>query len=147
MCDSSYSEPEEIIVLKLILLQWFISYLQEWGVSYQYLIISQPIDVGRKSKQQRRLKSHLIIVHFYFISDQFHINRSRFSLVFTTYVQFCTHNVVLFFAYSTANFYLSSKISPTCQSTAYQPLNKSSTSNRAKGSITASIIFKQCFGF
>ena len=43
------------------------------------------------------LKSQLLIVNFYFVFPQFQIKRARFSLVFPTYVQFCTQIVVLYF--------------------------------------------------
>ena len=42
------------------------------------------------------LKSQLLLVNFYFVLPQLQINRALFSLVFTTYVQFCTHIVVIF---------------------------------------------------
>ena len=44
-----------------------------------------------------QLKPHLLLVSFYFVLAQFHINKSRFSLVFPTYVQFCTKLLVLSF--------------------------------------------------
>ena len=44
-----------------------------------------------------QLKPHLLLVSFYFVLAQFQINKSRFSLVFPTYVQFCTKLLVLSF--------------------------------------------------
>ena len=43
------------------------------------------------------LESHLILVHLYFVSDQFQNKRVLFFLLFPTYVQFYTHSVVIYF--------------------------------------------------
>ena len=50
---------------------------------------------GRRVKKQK-LKSQLLLVNFYFVLAQFHIRRARFSLVFPTYVLFCTEMLVLY---------------------------------------------------
>ena len=53
-----------------------------------------------------QLKSYLLLVHLYFILSQFQIKIARLSLVFPTYVQFCTKISVLQFfrAFSAAIF-------------------------------------------
>ena len=56
-------------------------------------MIYQPTTSARIIKQQ--VKSHLILVHHNFFSAQFHINIAYFALVSPTYVQFCTHIVVI----------------------------------------------------
>ena len=43
------------------------------------------------------LKLFFLLVNFYFVLAQFQIKRACFSLVFPTYVQFCTQIVVLYF--------------------------------------------------
>ena len=43
-----------------------------------------------------KFKLQWLPVNFYFVLYQYHMKRTRFSLVFTTYVQFCTQIVVLF---------------------------------------------------
>ena len=55
-------------------------------------MISQPTDNG----EIKQLKSHFLLVNFNFILAQFQIKRAHFSLVFPTYVQFCTQIVVPF---------------------------------------------------
>ena len=57
------------------------------------------------SRQHFTLKSHLLLVNFYFVLSQFHITRAHFSLVFPTYFQFCTKIVVLFLDFSAANYF------------------------------------------
>ena len=49
------------------------------------------------SRQYCTLRSQLILVNFYFVLSQFQIKRDHFSLAFTTYVQFCTQIVALYF--------------------------------------------------
>ena len=51
----------------------------------------------RSPYTQQQLKSQLLLVNFYFVLAQFQIKRARFSLVFTTYVQFCKKNLVPYF--------------------------------------------------
>ena len=57
-------------------------------------IISQTTYGGRRAKQQ--LKLQLLLVHFYFVSEQFQIRIYHFSLVCPTYVLFSTQIEVLF---------------------------------------------------
>ena len=47
------------------------------------------------SRQHCTLKLNLLLVHLYFVLDQFQIKRSCFYLVFPTYVQYCTQIIVL----------------------------------------------------
>ena len=63
-------------------------------------------DHKTESRQHFTLKSHLLIVNFYFVLSQFHIKRDHFSLVFPTYVQFCTEVVVICLDFSAANYFL-----------------------------------------
>ena len=46
------------------------------------------------SRRHFTLKSKLLQVNFYFVLAKFHIMKALFSLVFPTYVPFCTHLVV-----------------------------------------------------
>ena len=97
---------------------------------------------GTVSRPHCTLKSHLILVNFYFVSSQFQIKRAHFSLVFPTNVQFCTQIVVLYFfksLFSSQLFKLTSKIWPTCSISAYPPFSKSRTINWPQRSTKASI--------
>ena len=96
-------------MLKLSVQERFLSHLWEGRGSDSYPIISQPKDIRRVVKQQQQLKSQLILVNFYFVLAQFQIKIARFSMVFTTYVQFCTHIVVLYFLepFQQPNFFIS----------------------------------------
>ena len=49
------------------------------------------------SRRHFTIKSQLLLVNFYFVLSQFKINISRFSLVFLTYVLFCTQIVLIHF--------------------------------------------------
>ena len=49
------------------------------------------------SERYCTLKSHLLLVNFYFVLEQFHIKRARFSWIFTTYVLFSTKFRVICF--------------------------------------------------
>ena len=50
---------------------------------------------------------HLSNNCYHFLKDQYQIKISLFSLVFPTYVQFCTKILVLFKAFLEANFFSS----------------------------------------
>ena len=49
------------------------------------------------SRQHFTIKSHLILVDFNLVFYLFQIKRDRFYLIFPTYIQFCTHILVLYF--------------------------------------------------
>ena len=67
------------------------------------------------SRRYCTLNSQLILVHFYFVLPQFQIKRARFSLVYPSYVQFCTKIVVFYFleSFQQPTFKLTSKSRPT----------------------------------
>ena len=100
------------------------------------------------SIQHFKIKSYLLLVHFYIVLAQFQIKIASFSSIFTIYVSFCTQIVVPFFIlFNRQCFYLSSEIRHTFQSTSKQPLPNSSASNQSQLLTTASIISKQIHGF
>ena len=45
---------------------------------------------------QQQLKSHLLLVNFYFVSDKFQMKRTLFSLVFSPYVHLSKQFGVIF---------------------------------------------------
>ena len=59
-----------------------------------YSMIYQTTYGGRRYKQ--KLKWQLLLVHLYFVWSQFQTKRARFSLVFLTYVQFCSQIIFRF---------------------------------------------------
>ena len=73
--------------------------------------------------------------------SKFQIKRAHFSLVFPTYVLFCTHIVVLYSLrlFSSQLFYLTLKSCPTCSASVCTPFTKSPTINRPQRSTKASI--------
>ena len=80
------------------------------------------------------LNSQLLLVNFYFIFSQFQINRARFSLVFPTYIQFCTQIVVIFLEpFQQPNFLAdleeSAHILSSVLPTVFQVINNIPTSN------------------
>ena len=76
------------------------------------------------TRRHYTLKSHLLLVHLK--QFQFQIKRARFSLVFPTYVQFCTQVVVLYFLnpFQQPTFNLTSKIRPKFSAVACPQLSK-----------------------
>ena len=81
--------------LKLTVQQRFLNLLQDGRVSDSYPMIAQPTPSGRRVKKQ--LKSHLLLVNFYFVLAKFHIKRAHFPFVFPTQVQFLTQIIVIIF--------------------------------------------------
>ena len=77
------------------------------------------------------------------------MKRTRFSLVFPTYIQLCTHILVLYFKslFNSQLFYISQKSHPICSSSAWQTLPKLPTSDQAQQLTTESIIVERSQGF
>ena len=70
-------------------------------ITWPYSDIWNPITVlytclVTNYRQHFTLKSHLLLVNFYPILYQFYIKSACFHLIFTTYIQFDTHVVVLY---------------------------------------------------
>ena len=84
------------------------------------------------SRRHCILKSQFLSVDFYFVLAQFHIKKARFSLVFSTYVQFSTKIVVIFLPFHQITFFPQLKKSAhmlrSRLSTVFQVVNNRSTS-------------------
>ena len=94
-------------------------------------MLYQPTCGGRRVKQ--KLKSQFLLVNFYFVLARFQIKRALFSLVFPTYIKFCTQIVVLFLEPFQKPTFLSrleklAHIISSSLSTVFQVINNISTS-------------------
>ena len=100
----------------------------------------------RPDTNTHTLKSHFLLVNFYFFLPQFQIKRACFSLVFPTYLLFCTQIVVNYFFKSlfiSQFVLLTLKRLPTYSSEDCQPFSKSQTINWTQILTTASISAKK----